>query len=310
MKLLQHAILVVIGVGIVLAGAALAALPISTLYDILIAKVPDNDMWRIGIGLSVAALALLAILPFGGFRRGRRITFQSAQGNVSFQLDSVEAALRKSLKKLPTVKRVDIEVCADENSRKVRVGANVLLYKAGGASAREAAIRLSDEIARQARQLLGADEVATVDLNIDGIIVDGKDAATAPVETFSSSVKDTLPTGRSETAKPAAPAAPAVAPAVAPLAAAAAPAPLPDVTGWEAPEKLAPLPANDDLLTYEDSLKLRDEEPEEDAPDISLEPDDDEEAQDESPESTSFSSLADDDTQGPDKEDEDKSNLQ
>ncbi|MFA6242506.1 MAG: hypothetical protein WC655_16335, partial [Candidatus Hydrogenedentales bacterium] len=118
MKLLQHAILVIFGVGIVLAGAALAALPISTAYDMLIAKVPDNDMWRIGIGLAVAALALLAILPFGGLRRGRRITFQSAQGNVSFQLDSVEAALRKSLKKLPTVKRVDIEVCADENSRK------------------------------------------------------------------------------------------------------------------------------------------------------------------------------------------------
>ncbi|MFA6244366.1 MAG: hypothetical protein WC655_25710, partial [Candidatus Hydrogenedentales bacterium] len=238
------------------------------------------------------------------------ITFQGAQGNVSFQLDSVEAALRKSLKKLPTVKRVDIEVCADENSRKVRVGANVLLYKAGGASAREAAIRLSDEIARQARQLLGADEVATVDLNIDGIIVDGKDVATSPVETFSSSVKDTLPTGRSETARPAALApAPAVTPAVAPLAAAAAPAPLPDVTGWEAPAKLAPLPANDDLLTYEDSLKLREEESEEDTPDMSLEPDDEDE-QEALPGSTSFSSLADDDTQDPDKEDAEKPSLQ
>ncbi|MBX7258101.1 MAG: hypothetical protein K1Y02_17200 [Candidatus Hydrogenedentes bacterium] len=310
MRLLQHAILVVLGVGIFIAGVALATVPVSTLYNVLITKVPvpHEDLWRIGIGLAIAAVALFAILPFGGFRRGRRITFQSAQGNVTFQLDSVEAALRKSLKKLPTVRRVSVEVSADENSRKVKISSNVLLYKAGGASAREAAIQLSNEIARQARQLLGADEVATVDLNIDGIIVDGKDVSTSPVETFRDHVKENLPTGKPDTAKPLVPvSAPASVAAPAAVAAVAAPAPLPDVSEWE-----APAPANDDLLTYEDSLKLReDTEHEEDDDDLAVTPGADDEESSEAgftaelphvSESTSFDSLTDDDERKPDED--------
>jgi hypothetical protein len=181
------------------------------------------------------------------------------------QLEGVESSLRKVLGKLPTVKKVAIQLLPDENSRRVRVKADALLTKAGGASTRESTVRLSEDIARCARQLLGMDEVAGVDLNIDGIDVDLK------------SFKEPVGMPALEPVLPSAPTRETRAPIIEERKAEV----LPRFMGPAKPEPAAPVQPG-----YDAPLRLAGDDKEEE-PEIELEPD----TEDEAHEDTSFTNL-------------------
>lgn len=123
-----------------------------------------------GLLMIVGLLGLLPIRRFG--TRGKVISFEGAHGNVVIQLDSVETTLNRVVGKMTEVKKITVNVVPADDNRRVRVVADVLLYKDLKVGARETANRISQYIADTAVNILGVEEVTAVDLNVRGIIVD------------------------------------------------------------------------------------------------------------------------------------------
>lgn len=127
----------------------------------------------LGGGALLMSVGLLGLLPFRRFRVGSKvISFQGAYGSVVIQLDSVEATLNRVVGKMPEVKKITVNLLPAEDNRRVRIMADVLLYKDLKAGARETANRVSQYIADTAINILGVEEVTAVDLNVRGIIVE------------------------------------------------------------------------------------------------------------------------------------------
>jgi len=131
-----------------------------------------------GVGAAVVLflLAVFGVLPLFKERRPKStISFPGIHGNVTIELDSVEANLGRVVNKMPEVKKIKVKVTPSEDSHRAVVSADVLMYKgAGGASARETANRIADFLMDTAVNILGVEEVTKVDLNVRDIIVDAK----------------------------------------------------------------------------------------------------------------------------------------
>ena len=131
-----------------------------------------------GVGAAVVLflLAVFGVLPLFKERRPKStISFPGIHGNVTIELDSVEANLGRVVSKMPEVKKIKVKVTPSEDSHRAVVSADVLMYKgAGGASARETANRIADFLMDTAVNILGVEEVTKVDLNVRDIIVDAK----------------------------------------------------------------------------------------------------------------------------------------
>ncbi|GMU94008.1 MAG: hypothetical protein AMXMBFR4_30660 [Candidatus Hydrogenedentota bacterium] len=178
MHIVQRIFLYAVSALLIVAGAALVVYPISELYQVAIAQVPRNWLLRVAIGFSAAAVGVFTVLPFGWIgRRGKKIAFPGAHGTVVIQLGSFEASLRKTISKLPVVKKINVTVAPTDNDRKVGIHARVTLVKPIETGARETADRLREYIDKAARRILGADEVTTVDVEVVNIIVDSTQTA-------------------------------------------------------------------------------------------------------------------------------------
>lgn len=247
MHIVQRIFLYAVSALLIAAGAALVFYPISELYQIAIAQVPRNWLLRVAIGFSAAAVGVFTVLPFGLIgRRGKKIAFPGTHGTVVIQLGSFEASLRKTISKLPVVKKIDVTVAPTDNDRKVGIHARVTLVKPVETGARETADRLREYIDKAARRILGANEVTTVDVEVVHIIVDSTQTAESLEAVFA----------ESEAALAAAPVAAVAASAAtdyteaAPVTRSAfAPEPEPETMKDESSE----------LLTYEEAQRLHGE---------------------------------------------------
>lgn len=129
--------------------------------------------WGAAFGAAAAVAGLLALLPLKRPRRNNTITFPGSHGNVTLQLDSVEATLSRVVGKLPEVKKINVRVTPSEDNRRAQVTADVWMYKTSGpAGARELANRISDYLADTAVNILGVEDITNINLNVRGVIVD------------------------------------------------------------------------------------------------------------------------------------------
>lgn len=312
MRIVQRIFLYGISIAMIAAGVAIAAYPFSGQVVEFAHTIASKWMLCLSAGCAAAALGVFTLLPFDFLqRKGRAISFAGPTGTVSIQIEPFEHSLRKTIAKLPMVKRASVTVTPKDNNRKVGIEAAVSLKKPADASTRETAERLREFIDKVSRQILGADEVMTVDVRIEDVLVDSSHTAESLNGIFAKAEEKVVPVERSY-----APA--AVATAGASALAAAAMDDNEDVPAYhrvdvdaEEPEVAAEVtndrPQSSDLLTYDEADELQHARWSGDDSGMSAEPpaaDEEssgestgtEEPGDEEPSGTSLESLGDDAT--------------
>ena len=134
-----------------------------------------TDVWRVcglAIGVAIAFISLPALFPLRKPGRKKTISFAGSQGQVAIELDSIEATLGRVVGKMPEVKRIAVTVVPSEDGKRAQVKADVVINKGSGpVGARVIANRISDYLAETAVDILGVEDVTTVDLNVRGIVV-------------------------------------------------------------------------------------------------------------------------------------------
>jgi len=130
--------------------------------------------WGFTIGVVIAVISVPALLPLRKPRRKKTISFAGSQGQVAIELDSVETTLNRVVGKMQEVKRIAVTVVPSDDSRRAQVLADVVINKGPEAvGARTIANRISDYLAETAVDILGVEDVTTVDLTVRGIVVQG-----------------------------------------------------------------------------------------------------------------------------------------
>lgn len=219
MRIVQRVFLYVVSFFLILAGIVIAMYPYNPQVAEFAHSIAGKPMNCLLVGIVIAALGLFTLLPFDLFRRkGRSISFAGPTGTVSIQIDSFEISLRKTIAKLPMVKRVHVHVTPKDNDRKVGVKADVSLKKPAETSTRETAERLREFIDKVSRQILGADEVISVDVNVEDVLIDPTQTAESLNSIFSKAEQSVVPVQRTVTQPAAVVPAAAAAAATAPIA--------------------------------------------------------------------------------------------
>ena len=113
------------------------------------------------------------------YRKNKKIIYEGPHGEVQIQLNSVEQSLNQVLARMPEIKKINVRVDPQDNGRKAFIRADVVLHQQPGQNARAIASLVSDYIAETATKLLGLEEVATIDLNVTGIIVNSRKSSKA-----------------------------------------------------------------------------------------------------------------------------------
>ncbi len=141
----------------------------------VIAFLQQSERWMLyGYvpGALLVVCGVLGLLPLARHKRRKTISFSGVHGEVTLQLDSVEATIMRVVGKMPEVKKIWIKVTPSDDNHRARVYAEVLMYKGvEGAGARELANRIEDRLHDTAVNLLGSDVVTSVSLNIRGIVL-------------------------------------------------------------------------------------------------------------------------------------------
>jgi len=206
MKLLQTITLKLICLGMLIFAVALILYPSSTLYEMMVSQIPGgqhsettNQMLRILVGIVGCAIAIWGLIPLSNGRsRSKTISFPDAQGTTTVHLESIEKTLNQEIARQPEIKRVSVEIEPADDNRRVRLVANVVIRKGSGISTRDIYTRMKTFIVEEARNILGPDEIAGLDLNVEGIIPD-KRAHSAVIEEvpvdFEKKTGDSLPPG-------------------------------------------------------------------------------------------------------------------
>ncbi len=269
MRIVQRVFLYIVSFFLILAGIAVAMYPYNPQVAEFAQSIAGKPMNCLFVGIVIAALGLFTVLPFDMFRRkGRSISFAGPTGTVSIQIDSFETSLRKTIAKLPMVKRVHVQVTPKDNDRKVGVKADVSLKKPAETSTRETAERLREFIDKVSRQILGADEVISVDVNVEDVLIDPSQTAESLNSIFSRAEESVVPVQRTVT--PSAVASPVVTAAAATAPIAGAPMvsePLREIESEADTVRNADLEADIDdskstsptseLLTYDEAEELK-----------------------------------------------------
>lgn len=179
---LQKVIRVALWVLCAVAGVALIMYPPSRLYEVIVLPMPDSWVVRVLVGAVFTALALIALAPLPKrLGRGKSISFTDDLGTDTVHLTPLERTLKKEVCTQPEVKRAWVFLSPTDDKHGVRVRAEVMLRKAPNVSSNEVRLRLKNYLAAQARQLLGTEEVAGVELDVLDISVE-KTAAPAVQE--------------------------------------------------------------------------------------------------------------------------------
>jgi hypothetical protein len=305
MRIVQRVFLYLISLFLIVAGVAIAIYPYNNFVQELIEFIASKWIHCLLLGIVLAAFGIFTLLPFDRFTRKRRsISFSGPTGTVAIEIDPFESTLRKTIAKLPMVKRVHVTVTPKDNDRKVGIEATVALKKPGDTSTRETAERLREFIDKVARQILGADEVTSVDVRVEDVLIDPTQTAESLNSIFATAEKSVSPAPRTVTPVAAAAAPLAVAPEAQEVVGASVAETDPaqsDTAGDFAEDdaETAPNTESDsdgaqdaspssDLLTYEEAEELEHARYKEHHPEPELTPFNDEE-----PKATSFQSLAD-----------------
>ncbi len=184
MRIVQSVILKLLGLLVLIGSALLISMWFNE--DVYVQVLQDgkalfHTLYGPVIGIVLFLVAFVGIVPVCRAKRPRStISFPGIRGDVTIELDSVEANLSRVVSKMPEVKKIKVKVVPSEDNRRAVVSADVLMYKgSGGASAHETANRISEFLMDAAVNILGVEEVTKVNLNVRDIIVDAKQLAAA-----------------------------------------------------------------------------------------------------------------------------------
>ena len=184
MRIVQSVILKVLGLLVLIGSAVLVAMWFNEgVYAHVLheGKALFHTLYGLIGGIVLFLAALVGIAPMLRTKRPKStISFPGIRGDVTIELDSVEANLSRVVSKMPEVKKIKVKVVPSEDNRRAVVSADVLMYKgSSGASAHETANRISEFLMDAAVNILGVEEVTKVNLNVRDIIVDAKQLAAA-----------------------------------------------------------------------------------------------------------------------------------
>lgn len=109
-----------------------------------------------GIALIGLILAWLVIVPK---RRPRSVTFTGTHGEVTIELEPVEATLERIAMKLPEVKNISIQLKPLEGNGRIQVNAIAILSKNADDDARMVTARIHNFLQIHTRKIVGLQEV-------------------------------------------------------------------------------------------------------------------------------------------------------
>jgi len=134
-------------------------------YGLFLEQAPPFEYYREAVGGILAFLGLLIVLFqfFGAMarRKDRMIVFEGSQGQVSMDLEPVEATLEKVGVRLPEVQHIRIRMKPLKGSGKVLVQADAILKKDPDDDARMIFARVQNFLKVQARKITGLQDVET-----------------------------------------------------------------------------------------------------------------------------------------------------
>ncbi len=183
MKTIQVLARIVACLALISVGVLLVLYPSSYLYDVCATVVRDNvlpvvgkDTARIAVGVVVAVVAFLALIPLPGLF-ARKIRFRDERGETVINLSRIERALGRVLRGLPEVRKLTVSLIPSKDRRTVDVRvSNVVLAKGAGTNTRDLAGALKRVILEQAQLALGPDEVAAINLSVEDVTLPKADA--------------------------------------------------------------------------------------------------------------------------------------
>mgnify|MGYP000950549119 CR=1 FL=1 len=199
MRILQNLILKLLGLLTLVGGVGLAAMWWNEgIYALAIQhgkELFQTPYYAPAAAAALIVLAFVGIMPLKKKKRPRNtISFPGIRGDVSIELDSVEANLGRVIGKMPEVKKIKVKVAPSEDNRRAVVSADVLMYKgASGVSAHEIANRIAEFLNDAAVNILGVDEVTKVNLNVRDIIVNAKQLAAVKQREAQPKLEETTP---------------------------------------------------------------------------------------------------------------------
>ena len=180
MRIVQRVLLYLVSLAIIAGGLTLFVYPTSELYQLIVNRLPHGQAWllRYTLGCAAFAFGVFTLIPFEMFARKRRsISFPAEKGRTVIELHWFEDALKKTLVKLPIVKRADILVTPVDKDTKVKIEIKVFLSKSEDESTRDASDRLQKFADEAARSILGPNEVKSLEVHITNVQVDVKKTA-------------------------------------------------------------------------------------------------------------------------------------
>lgn len=194
MRFLQTVTFKLICLALLIVGVLLVVTPSSQLYGAAVAWVDSvtshPNLLRVALGVLGLAVAVWGLIPIPRTRRsGKTITYPDAQGSTTVRLDSIETTLKKEISQHPNVKKINLLVEPADENRRVRIEAGVVLNKAPGDSTRDISAQLKSRIAEEMRNILGPDEVVSVDLTIEGFAIKRDKKGKAKIEEASLSLE-------------------------------------------------------------------------------------------------------------------------
>lgn len=183
MKTIQVLARIVACLALVSVGVLLVLYPSSYLYDVCATVVRDNvlpvvdkDTARITVGVVIAVVAFLALIPLPGLF-ARKIRFRDERGETVINLNRIERALGRVLRSLPEVRKLTVSLIPSKDRQTVDVRvSNVVLAKGAGTNTRDLAGALKRVILEQAQLALGPDEVAAINLSVEDVTLPKADA--------------------------------------------------------------------------------------------------------------------------------------
>lgn len=177
---LQVILRTLIFLAVAVGGIALVMYSPSRLYEVLVFPMPDSPVVRVIVGIVAALLGLLALAPIPkSLFQAKSIAFSDNLGTDTVRLAPLERTLTKEVSAQSEVKRAEVFLTPTADRRGVHVRAEVVLRKAPQVRSSEVRNRLKNFLLLQARELLGTDEVAGVELEVLDIVVE-RDLALEP----------------------------------------------------------------------------------------------------------------------------------
>ena len=123
-------------------------------------------------GILLIAGGLYGVLPIIPSKRNAVITFKGPNGDIVLQLRPIQKVLLKMMRRMPEVYTIKVDVRPDNDGRRARIDADVVLQNCAALGARQCAKIVAACLTTTAQGLLGLEDLSAVCVNVKGVHVD------------------------------------------------------------------------------------------------------------------------------------------